>query len=255
MWDPEQYNRFADQRSRPFEDLLSRVDSPAPSYVVDLGCGPGALTATLLDRWPKATVEGVDSSAEMLAQAQRHADPPQLTFHSGDIATWEPQRPVDVLVANAALQWVPDHRSLIPLLASFLAPGGWLAFQVPANFDAPTHRILRDMRASPRWRAAFGGAPVRELVNLEPAQYLDLLARTGCAVDAWETTYLHVLQGTDPIVDWYRGTGLRPTLAALSPGDGRRFSEEYADLLREEYPPEPFGTVLPFRRIFVVAQR
>lgn len=255
MWDPRQYEAFADERGRPFGELLARVTARSPSFVVDLGCGTGALTAALLDRWPDARVVGVDSSAEMLARAQQHARPPQLSFESGDIGTWRTETPVDVLVSNAALQWVPDHLELLPTLVESLTPGGWLAFQVPGNFDAPSHTLLRDLARQPQWRGLRDRVANRYPNSSEPASYLDVLAGLGCRVDAWETTYLHVLQGADPVLEWVRGTALRPVLAALDPDEAARFTAEYGALLRDAYPATPYGTVLPFRRIFVAARR
>ncbi len=264
MWDPAQYLRFGDERGRPFGDLLARVHAEAPGYVVDLGCGPGHLTAILAERWPRARVLGVDSSAEMIAAAgalgsatSAGADPAgggRLSFARADIREWRPDRPVDVFVSNAVLQWVPDHCDLLTRWAGQLAPGGWLAVQLPGNFDQPSHAILRDLAASSRWRPLLGQVTLNRQAE-DPASYLDLLARAGCRVDAWETTYLHVLHGDDPVLEWYKGTGLRPVLAALPPQRKADFLAEYAAGVRDAYPPAPYGTVLPFRRVFVVASR
>ena len=255
MWDPGTYQRFAGERGRPFFDLLARVQASDPGYVVDLGCGPGNLTAALAQRWPGADVAGVDSSREMISAAQAEAArQPGLSFTLGDLREWRPPRPVDVLVANAVLQWVPGHMDLVRGWPDWLAPGGWLAFQLPGNFDQPSHAILRDLVLSDRWRPLLAGAPLNRQAP-DPADYLDLLAPTGCEVDAWETTYLHVLPGDDPVTDWYRGTGLRPVLAALDPGQAGEFLADYGQRARAAYPRRPYGTVLPFRRVFVVARR
>jgi trans-aconitate 2-methyltransferase len=254
-WDPLRYGRYADERSRPFHELLARVRAASPSSVVDLGCGDGALTATLAGRWPGATVVGVDSSPEMLAagDAARAAG---VDLRQGDIATWRPDAPVGVLVSNAALQWVPEHPALLPGLVDALAPGGELAFQVPGNFGAPTHVLLAELRWSPRWRDRLGADADRGAAVLEPREYLDRLTALGCRVDAWETTYLHVLDGgPDAVLEWVRGTALRPVLARLPAGEAPEFEAEYAARLRQAYPAGAAGTVLPFRRIFVVARR
>lgn len=257
MWDPAQYLHFADERSRPFYDLAARIGASAPGYVVDLGCGPGQLTASLAVRWPEAQVLGIDSSAEMIAAAQQadfgRAGDGQLGFVVGDANDWEPARPPDVIISNAVLQWVPKHMELIPRWADYLAPGGWLAFQLPGNFDQPNHAVLREL-ASARWRDQLAGVELNRQAG-DPGQYLDLLARMGLRVDAWETTYLHVLQGPDPVTDWYKGTGLRPVLAALDPAQAQGFLAEYSRQVQKYYPAAPYGTVLPFRRVFVVAQR
>lgn len=264
-WDPVQYNRFSDERGRPFADLLGRVVlDRQPGLVVDLGCGSGELTAGLLTRWPAASVIGVDSSAEMIAAAERlrrslpPADAARLRFIEADLSSWTPPGPVDVITSNAALQWVPGHLELLPTLMDRLAPGGRLAVQVPGNHDAPAHALLRELRRTPRWSRLVGPnvAPGldRRLAVAEPADYLATLARAGFAADVWETTYLHLLTGEDAVLQWMRGTGARPTLAAL-PDDPTRaaFEADYAALLRDAYPPQPFGTVMPFRRLFLVS--
>ena len=255
MWDPGQYQRFSGERGRPFFDLLARVQATRPGYVVDLGCGPGNLTAALAERWPGAEVVGVDSSAEMISAAQKLGDGRAgLSFGLGDLREWRPARPVDVLVCNAVLQWVPGHLDLVRNWPGMLSGGGWLAIQLPGNYGQPSHAILLDLVASDRWRPLLTGVQLNRQAH-DPAEYLDLLAREGCAVDAWETTYLHVLPGDDPVTQWYRGTGLRPVLAALGPGQAEEFVADYRERAREAYPPAPYGTVLPFRRVFVVARR
>jgi len=253
MWDPGQYLRYAGERARPFFDLLSRVQATDPGYVVDLGCGPGNLTAALAGRWPGAEVLGVDNSPEMIDAAQAQARRPGLSFRLGDVRDWEPERPVDVLVSNAVLQWVPGHLDVVSRWPGMLTAGGWLAFQLPGNFDQPTHAILLDLVSSDRWAPLLAGVSLNRQAG-DPADYLDVLARTGCSVDAWETTYLHVLHGPGPVVEWYRGTGLRPVLAALDPGQAEEFVADYAKRIAAAYPAAPYGTVLPFRRVFVVAQ-
>ena len=248
-WDPERYLVFADERGRPFVELLGRIAATAPDTVVDLGCGPGNVTLLLKERWPAAEVHGVDSSAEMVAKAPRDAG---VRFEVADLRSWRPERPVDVLVSNATLQWVPGHLDLLPQLVRQVAPGGWFAFQVPGNFDEPSHTIRRDLAAEEPYAPHTAGADAPDAFGAET--YLAALAGLGCTVDAWETTYLHVLRGEDPVFTWVSGTGARPTLQAL-PGDLReRFGDEFRRRLREAYPSRPFGTVLPFRRVFVVAQ-
>ncbi|MDQ4007000.1 MAG: methyltransferase domain-containing protein [Actinomycetota bacterium] len=250
-WDPQTYLAFGDERSRPFADLLARVGADAPGYVVDLGCGPGNLTATLRDRWPGADVHGVDSSAEMVADARQPADE-RLSFEVADLRDFAPARPVDVLVSNATLQWVPGHLDLLDRLAGWLAPGGWLAFQVPGNFGEPSHRLLCGLAAEPPYAEHTSGVHLPD--SHEPDTYLDGLVGLGLRAQVWETTYLHVLTGPDPVLRWVSGTGARPVLQALPPPLRERFEREYAAALREAYPPRGYGTVLPFRRIFAVAQ-
>ncbi len=260
MWDPGRYRQFGAERSRPFYELISRIGAAEPASVVDLGCGPGELTADLCSRWPSADVLGIDSSAEMIEAAETirarlPADSRQrLRFELADVTDWQPARPVDVIVSNALLQWISEHEKLLPLWVSQLSAGGWLAFAVPGNFEQPTHALLRQLAGTARWRSSLKDVAFNRQAA-DPAEYLDLLAREGCAVDAWETTYLHVLDGDDPVLRWYQGTGLRPVIAALSANDAAEFMAGYGALLREHYPRQPYGTVLPFRRVFVVAHR
>lgn len=261
MWDPAQYLNFADQRSRPFFDLVGRIRATAPGYVVDLGCGPGQLTAALADRWPDAEVTGLDSSADMIGAASKLlADRAaagiagRLTFRTGDVTDWQPERPVDVIVSNAVLQWVPGHLDLLPRWADDLAADGWLAFQLPGNFDQPSHAILRELAASDRWRDQLAGVQLNRQAG-DPEAYLDLLASRGLEVDAWETTYFHVLTGPDPVTEWYKGSGLRPVLSRLTEADAAEFLGAYGARARTAYPAANYGTVLPFRRVFVVAHK
>lgn len=252
-WDPAQYERFAGPRARPFVDLVSRIETDSPRHVVDLGCGPGALTALLAARWPAAIVEGIDSSAEMI-EAARALDT-SVSFSVGDVTSWTMPADADVIISNAVLQWVPDHQDLIAAWAAALPSGGWLGFQVPGNFAEPAHATMRELAGSARWATSLSGVLRHHDAVSEPSSYAQLLLDAGLEVDVWETTYLHVLPGADPVLEWLRGTGLRPVLAALSPTDGAEFSAELASRLREAYPPGEHGTLFPFRRIFAVAHR
>ncbi|NKZ07322.1 trans-aconitate 2-methyltransferase [Actinomadura latina] len=253
-WDPAQYGIFGGERARPFAELIARLGDAAPARVADLGCGSGELTAALAARWPGAVIDALDSSPEMIAEAREHEIPGRLSFRVGDVTAWKPDGPVDLIVSNAVLQWVPEHLDLLPAWVDALAPGGRLAFQVPGNFGAPSHVLLRELARSDRWRAKLGHLQ-RDAPVLDPAGYLGLLARRGCAVDAWETTYLQVLHGDDPVLEWVKGTALRPVLSALGPAETGEFLAAYRDRLRRAYPAAPYGTVFPFRRIFVIATR
>jgi trans-aconitate 2-methyltransferase len=257
-WDPAEYLRFSDERRRPFMDLLARVPTTAPAYVVDLGCGPGNLTQTLADRWPDADVVGVDSSAEMIRRARaEHGDETRarrLTFVEADVRGFSPERPVDVLVSNATLQWVPGHVELLDDLVAIVRPGGWFAFQVPGNFGEPSHTELAAVRDSPRWRDRLAGAELAQPWVAEPAVYLERLAPYAVSLDVWETTYVQVLDGEDAVLRWVRGTALRPVLSELDEAEQAEFLEDYGARLRVAYPRRAFGTVLPYRRIFAVAR-
>jgi trans-aconitate 2-methyltransferase len=251
-WDPVRYLVYADERGRPFAELLARVAAESPDTVVDLGCGPGNLTTLLRRRWPDAEITGLDSSPEMIAQA-RDADP-TIAFEVADLRDWLGRADeVDVLFSNATLQWIPGHLDLLPDLVRAVRPGGWLAFQVPGNFDEPSHTIRRDLAADAPY--AEHTRDLADPASHAPAVYLERLTALGCRVDAWETTYLHVLTGPDPVFTWVSGTGARPTLQAL-PDDLRgAFEAEFKRRLAAAYPARDGQVVLPFRRIFVVAER
>lgn len=251
-WDPERYLTFADERGRPFVDLISRIGATAPVSVVDLGCGPGNLTALLARRWPDADVVGVDSSPEMVAKAES-AGIQDVSFQVGDVRDWRPPAPVDVLVSNATLQWLPDHLELLPLLYRQVASGGWFAVQVPGNFDEPSHVLRRELEAEPPYAEHTGG--LDRPGSHDPQVYLQALTALGAEVDAWETTYLHVLHGVDPVFTWVSATSARPVLQALPDDLRERFADEFRARLRVAYPDRLGGVILPFRRVFFVAHK
>ncbi|TQK69622.1 methyltransferase domain-containing protein [Nocardioides sp. SLBN-35] len=254
-WNPDRYLTYADERGRPFLDLVGRVAADDPHVVVDLGCGPGNLTSLLADRWPAAAITGVDSSDAMIRAASDSSASERVSFHRADLRDWlavaEPGG-ADVLVSNATLQWLPEHLDLMGALVGAVRPGGWLAFQVPGNHDEPSHTLRAELAAEPPYAAHTAGVAAPHAHRAEA--YLRALQVLGCEVDAWETTYLHVLHGEDPVFTWVSGTGARPTLQALPAELRGRFEDEFKARLRAAYPDEGHGVVLPFRRIFVVAR-
>lgn len=251
-WDPQAYLQAADQRARPFLDLTARIGAPSPRAVVDLGCGPGNLTALLAARWPQAQLRAIDSSPDMVAAARDHGVDAEL----GDVAHWSPGPDDDVVVCNAVLHWVPGHLDLLRGWATQLAAGSWFAFQVPGNFAAPSHVLARALAARPSWRSRLQGALLDEQAVHEPAEYAAVLAATGCDVDVWETTYLHRMRGADPVLNWLVGTALRPVRTALGQAQWAQFTAELAPRLRSAYPAAADGaTWYPFRRILAVATR
>ena len=247
-WDPALYLSFDEHRARPFHDLLARVGAENPRRVVDLGCGPGHLTRVLAARWPDAVVVAVDNSPEMVAAARERGIDATL----GDVAEWSPTPETDVVVTNAVLHWVPNHPQLLPRWLAALPAGAWFALQVPGNAAAPSHALVAELLREPRWRGSVeleeGGT------ELDPPGYAELLAAAGAGVDVWETTYVHRLDGPDPVLRWISSTTLRPVQAALDEPDYARFREELAPRLRAAYPLRPDGTTwFPFRRVFAVA--
>ena len=249
-WDPKTYLTFENERTRPAAELLARIPADNPKRVVDLGCGPGNSTALLASRWPDAALEGLDNSAEMLAQVKTTGI--RATWIQSDIASWTPTQSFDVVYANAALQWVGHHDTLLPKLMSHVAPGGVFAFQVPKNFDEPSHVILRTLADEPRWRNALQSA--REWWSVHPAEeYYAMLEPLASRIDIWETEYLQVLDGEDAVYRWTSGTGARPFINALSGQDQADFIAEYKTRLAKAYPMRPSGrTLFPFQRLFAV---
>jgi trans-aconitate 2-methyltransferase len=250
-WDDQQYLEFADERTRAARELLARVPLGAPERVIDLGCGPGNSTALLRARYPKARLLGLDDSPEMLARAR--VELPDVRFIEADAASFAFDEPQDLLFANAVLHWLPDHAQLIPRLFSQLAPGGVLALQMPNNFDQPSHAAMRSLPGP--WAERI--AAVRARGRLGSASfYYDLLARDAAHVDIWQTTYEHVLADAPTIVEWVKGTGLRPYLDALLPGERAPYLEAYTTALDSAYPARVDGKRLfSFPRFFVVATR
>ena len=261
-WDPAQYLRHAGHRARPFADLLARVPElpgSAPPRVADLGCGPGNVTVLLAGRWPTAHITGYDNSPEMLDKAVvDHAGPTaaggRVDFAHADVRTWTPGEPYDLIVSNATLQWVPGHAERFADWVAALRPGGTFAFQVPGNFSAPSHRLMRDLAGSARWKDRLAEVLRHEDAVLAPGAYLEKLTALGCTADVWETTYIHLLQGEDPVLDWVKGTGLRPFLEMLETAERKQYLAEYTARVASAYLPQADGKVLfRFPRIFIVA--
>jgi trans-aconitate 2-methyltransferase len=251
-WNPDLYLAFGDHRLRPALDLLARIPLERPRRIVDLGCGPGNVTKFLAERWPDAAVVGVDNASAMLERARR--DFPRLTWQRADIAAWQPEQPPDLIFSNAALHWLDGHDRLFPRLLGMLAPGGVLAVQMPRNFGAPSHVAIDATVEDGPWRTRL--MPLRRAEpTRSPAAYHRLLVPVAAALDIWETEYLQVLSGADPVLEWTRATSLRPFLEVLEEPARAAFEAAYRARLRAAYPPETDGrTLFPFRRLFLVAQ-
>ena len=256
MWNADQYLKFSDSRSRPFTDLLAQVPAIQARTIADLGCGPGHLTTTLAVRWPSAHVVGVDSSPEMLAKARPLAIPGRLDFVQGDIGSWSPASPLDLIVSNAALQWVNGHEKLIPRLTDLLAADGTLAAQIPDHIaDTPMRQVIEETSADPRWSAQLQGVGLGRHSTKPVAWYVSCLHRLGFVVNSWETNYIHVLTGQNPVLEWLKGTWLVPLLEKLQGEMKEAFLQAVGRRLEKAYPPEDGLTLFAFPRMFFVATR
>jgi trans-aconitate 2-methyltransferase len=248
-WNADQYLRFAEERTRPCSDLVSAISVRNVRHVIDLGCGPGNSTTVLAHRWPDAEVIGLDNSTAMIQTAR--AEQPNRTWIVRDIASWaeEEKEHFDVVFSNAALQWVENHPRLFPNLLERVSPGGVLAIQIPADFNAVPHRLMRELAPS--------NAQIKEWHSHHPAFYYDVLSPRAASVNVWETIYQHVLPNADAIVEWYKGTGMRPFLEACKTDSEREeFLAEYTKRIRVAFPSQPDGKVLfPFRRLFAIASK
>jgi len=255
-WNPALYRRYEDERTRPAQELLARVPHPAPRHVVDLGCGPGNSTELLVQRYPQAQVTGIDNSQAMIENAQERL--PGTAFALGDIARWEPAPGAapDLIYANASLQWVGGHEQLIPRLFDCLAPGGVLAIQMPDNRQEPTHRLMREVAADPRWSGAIGDPNAVRTELLGFGSYYDLLAPRAAHLDVWHTVYQHVMPSAAAIVEWVRATGLKPFIDPLAESQRSAFLAEYERRVESAYAVHTDGRrLLAFPRLFIVAQR
>lgn len=251
-WDPKLYAAFAAPRLRPALDLLARIDLDNPARVADLGCGTGNVTRILAQRWPGAQVVGIDSSAEMLAAAAEQDS--AIRWVLGDIGAWTSEQPVDVLFSNAALHWLGDHAALFPRLARRVAPGGVLAVQMPHNHYAASHTLMAEAAAAGPWAEILTPLAARFPVG-DAGFYYDLLAPLAASLDIWETEYLHVLDGDDPVVRWTMSTALRPLLDAVGEPWRGQFLAEYGRRVAAAYPRRADGrTLFAFRRLFLVAR-
>lgn len=251
-WSAKQYTMFEQQRTRPVRDLVAAIPNSDVKTAVDLGCGPGNSTEVLAERFPQAHVIGMDSSDDMLIDARKRL--PELSFELADIGAWSPAQKFDVILANASLQWVPNHSTLYPHLVNQLTPGGTLAVQTPDNLDEPAHRLAREVAAEGPWSAKLG--TVKHNERYAASYYYELLSKHCAAVDVWRTTYLHPLADHGAVVEWFKGTGLRPFLAPLTDGEKAAFLREYQARIAQAYPALADGTVLlPFPRLFIIATR
>jgi trans-aconitate 2-methyltransferase len=253
-WDAGLYLKFASERTRPSLDLIERIQLARPRRIIDLGCGPGNSTEPLWIRWPDATVVGLDRSPQMIEAARKTYA--TRTWLVGDVRSWRAGEPFDLVFSNATLQWVPDHAAVCTQIFDQVASGGALAVQMPAHYESPLHAEIVAVSRHPAWNDRLEGA--RNALTKHPASfYYDTLAPAASRVDVWETIYYHIVDGPQAVLDWFRGTGFRPYLAALHSDEERlRFEALLLERYQLSYPPRPSGKVLfPFRRLFFIAYR
>jgi trans-aconitate 2-methyltransferase len=251
-WSAKQYVAFEDERTRPVRDLLSALPDIQAQRIIDLGCGPGNSTGLLAARFPNASVSGIDSSADMIAAAARRL--PQVQFAIGDIETWNDPGRYDVILANAVLHWIPNHSTLLPALIARLARRGGLAIQMPDNLDVPAHRLMREIAEDGPWAAVLAEASKSRTPLAGADGYYKLLRPLCSRVDVWRTTYYHALAGgAGAVVEWFKGSGLRPFLDPLDAASRGAYLERYTAAVAGAYPALVDGSVLlPFPRLFMV---
>lgn len=251
-WSAQQYRQFEEARNRPIVDLLARLPDDGIHRAIDIGCGPGNSTQLLQEKYPQALVHGIDSSADMVASARKRL--PGIDFRQSDIAGWQAEPPCDVILANAVLQWLPEHAALFPHLLAQLAPGGYLAVQMPDNLDEPAHVAMREVAAQPRWAAQLADVGALRAPRHAPAWYAQQLDTVAQPMDIWRTTYHHRLaQGVDGVIEWFKGSALRPYLQRLSDDEGSAFLDDYRHAIRDAYPLLDDGSLLlPFPRLFLL---
>lgn len=253
-WSAKQYSAFEDERTRPVRDLVAALPVPSAATVIDLGCGPGNSTEVLAARYTGAKVFGIDSSQDMIAAARTRM--PAAQFAVQDIADWQDRGPFDVILANAVFQWVPHHESLLPDLIQRLTVGGALAVQMPDNLEEPAHQLMRETAAAGPWGDKLSAASGARTSLPTAGWYYDLLRPRVSRIDVWRTTYYHVLSGAGAVVEWFKGSGLRPFLEPLHAGEREAYLERYTGAIARAYPAAADGRVLlPFPRLFMIAVR
>ena len=251
-WSSQQYLMFEDERTRPARDLLAQIPLDQIELAYDLGCGPGNSTELIVSRFPGADVIGVDSDDDMLSAARKRLT--DLRFVKGDLTNWEAEKPADLLYANAVFQWVPDHLSVLSRSMDSLKPGGVLAVQMPDNLNEPTHLLMEDVAKSPDFAARFGKPSLRRAILPKPETYVERLGPKSTRIDVWHTIYYHQLANAEAIVEWVKGTGLRPYLQALPEDVRPDYLEAYFNAISQAYVPMADGSVLlKFPRLFMVA--
>lgn len=253
-WSPAKYLQFSDHRTRPAIDLLAAVPNGGAELVTDIGCGPGNSTELLLARYPEAQVAGIDSSPSMIEAARARL--PTVEFAVQEIEDWHPSHPQDVIFANAVLQWLPEHATLLPKLVNLLKSGGTLAVQMPNNLDEPTHRGMREVARDARWADQLAEADAERTSIESPLSYFGMLRPLCRRVEVWRTIYHHPLKGLDGIIEWFSSTGLRPYLSRLDASEKDAYLAAYRETLARHYTVLQDGTtLLPFPRVFIVATR
>jgi len=253
IWKPVQYLKFENERLRPALDLLAQINMAKPKIIKDLGCGTGNITKIMKDRWPDAQITGIDSSEAMLTQAKKVSR--DITWEIADLNTWEAAETTDIIFSNATYHWLDNHDILFPKLMKSLNPDGILAIQMPNNFQAATHLCIAQVIRKGDWKLKLEGF-LREQPVLTPDEYFGILANFSGSINMWETSYQHLLFGDNPVVEWTKGSALRPFLEKLDAANQDKFLDKYTELINHAYPQNNKGvTIMPFKRLFILATK
>ena len=253
MWNPKQYNKYAEERARPAKDLIAQISLENPKVIYDLGCGPGSVTNALQEKWPGAKLTGIDNSEQMLEKAK--STYPTIKWEQASISDWKPDEAADLIFSNAALHWIPDHPAVIKSVFESLNSGGVFAMQVPNNFKLPSHQSLYELASLGEWKDSLESAIPHEPI-LSREAYYQLLTSYADEINIWQTEYMHVLEGETPVLDWVKGSALTAFLPRLSQERQALFLSAYQDKLAQVYPKQANGkTLLTYRRLFIIARK
>jgi trans-aconitate 2-methyltransferase len=253
-WNPAQYLKFEKERTQPAIDLVNRINADNPVKIMDVGCGPGNSTAVLAGRFPGSYILGIDSSEDMIDAAGKNH--PDLDFKLCDIGYDLSQLDCDfdIVFSNACIQWVPNHNELLKKLMGLLRKGGILAVQIPMNYNEPIHRIIGEVSSSDKWKGYFPNP--RVFFTLSQSGYFDILSEISEDFALWDTVYYHVMNSHDDIMEWYRGTGLRPYLDVLDKDKRADFENDVKKRVIESYPAQKNGKIIfRFPRFFFTARK
>ena len=252
-WNPIQYEKFLKDRTQPAIDLVNRLEEYAPNSILDLGCGPGNSTKVLKDKFPSAKITGADNSDEMLEKARGlYPDTEFISLDAnGDL--YKINEKFDIVFSNACIQWLPNHKELLPKMMTLLKPNGILAIQIPMQREHPVHIIINELENTAKWSDKI---TPRQYNNLTTEEYFDVLSDISNDFEIWETTYCHRMPSYESIIEWYKGTGLHPYLEQLDKSDAADFVNDVFVKLKQRYKMQKNGEILfRFPRLFFIVKK